>query len=88
MHDHQSVFLVPGSFSSNVNSKCNADCYIDMITEDIKKYVEWAQSDDKVSGVFPWTWGSCPGCTNTKDEIGTEKLPQLQSAWTSAFGKL
>ena len=82
------MFLVPGSFSSKVNSKCDAKCYNDMITYDIGQFVDWAKSDSRVWGVVPWTWGSCTTCTGSKDEIGTVALPKLQSAWTVAFDEL
>ena len=88
---HQRVFLVPGSFSSKLNKKCDADCYKDMIINDIEDYTSWALSDPKVWGVVPWTWASCGaacGGPHFMDEIGTVALKDVQSAWTTAFDKL
>jgi len=68
----QYALLIPGSFGSEVNPKCNMACYDEMISYDALQYYEWADSDPKIVGIAPWIWNNCgEPCKKYKDEIGT-----------------
>jgi len=82
----QLVTVVPGSFGSNVNSRCDQACYDRMCAADAVDFAAWAGNDTRIIGIQPWNWGGCPPCAACcKDELGTNVQPLATAAW-SAIG--
>lgn len=80
----QKVLLVPASFSSKLNSKCDGSCYDELVTHDAKDYAAWAKTDSRIAAIIPWHWDGCEdneGCRKALDEIGTESLPHVIDEW-------
>ena len=97
LHPHQSVFLVPGSYSTGHDRSqsewcCGGDtaaacdaCIVNRTAQ----FFAWAQEDTKVSGLAPWHWDNrgVDEVTPYK-EIGTVDMPltraELQKSGASA----
>jgi hypothetical protein len=78
----QSALLVPGSYGSNLNKKCDKDCYDRMCAHDAVDFYSWAVSDRRIVAMTPWNWGGCGGpCEVPMDEIGTQDMPLAAAAW-------
>lgn len=84
MTGEQLAILIPGSFGSEHNTKCDMSCYDKMISYDAEKYYSWAEAENKIVGIMPWNWNGCgSGCIEAKCEIGTTdaRMVASQAAW-------
>jgi hypothetical protein len=92
---HQRAAFVPGSFSSTVNTECDAACYRKMVEIDATAYFRLAAAEpERVAAIVPWHWDGCetnPDCLVHLDEVGTVDLPTVAAVWralmTNASGR-
>lgn len=63
------------------SARCNLACYDAFATKDAWEFFQWGWDDDRVVGIAPYHWNTCPHCKRSHNEIGTKDLRLAKAAW-------
>ena len=88
LHEHQAVLVIPGAFGSRLHKRCSLACYDSFCSKDAWEFFDWAWEDDRVIGLAPYHWNTCPHCRQTRNEVGAKYLNKTRLAWEEIGRKI